>query len=232
MKQAKKFVIALGGSIVVPDEINVNFLKRFYRLIKSQIKQGKKFIIVVGGGKVCRRYQAAAEKVTKLSDVDKDWLGIHVTRLNAHLLGTVFRKEANPVLIDERFKIKSFGNNSVLLGAGWEPGCSTDFDTCQLAVDFNIKQVFILGKPDYVYTDDFVRNPAAKPVDKITWQDYLKLIPKKWSPGLSSPVDPVAARLAKREDLEVIVAAGKDLNNLKNILTGQKFKGTVISNNL
>lgn len=229
-KTNKKFVIALGGSIAVPQEINTDFLRRFYNLIKEQIKQGKKFIIVIGGGGVCRKYQKAAAQITKLLDEDKDWLGIHVTRLNAHLLRTIFRRQANPVIIDERFKVKKFGKYSVVIGAGWKPGCSTDFDAFQTAIDFNIKQVIVLGKPDYVYTSDFERDPTAKPIAKITWQDYLKLIPSKWSPGLHTPVDPVAARLAKKENLEVIVAAGKDLNNFKKILQAKNFKGTVIVN--
>lgn len=66
MINRKKFVIALGGSIAVPQEINTDFLQRFYNLIKEQIKQGKKFIIVVGGGGVCRKYQKAAAKITKV----------------------------------------------------------------------------------------------------------------------------------------------------------------------
>lgn len=232
MKQHKKIVIALGGSIVVPDKIDTNFLKKFYLLIKSHINQGRKFIIVVGGGKICREYNKAADQITKPSDEDKDWLGIHCTHLNACLVKTLFRKEAHPDIVKAHFQVKKFGKYSVIISAGWEPGCSSDFDTCQLAVDFNIGHVLILGKPDYVYTDDFVRNPAAKPIEKMSWDEYFKLIPKNWTPGLSSPVDPVAARLAKKENLEVIVAGGKDLNNLKKILQGKKFKGTIISNKI
>ncbi len=86
-----------------------------------------------------------------------------------------------------------------------------------------------MGKPDYVYTADFEKDHNARPLEKISWQDYLKLIPKKWSPGLNSPVDPIAASLAEKENLKVIVAGGKSLDNLKQILRGNKFKGTVIN---
>ena len=55
------------------------------------------------------------------------------------------------------------------------------------------------------------------------------MIPRRWSPGLRLPVDPVAARLAKRKKIKVIVANGKDLMNFEKILDGCKFKGTTLS---
>jgi len=47
---------------------------------------------------------------------------------------------------------------------------------------------------------------------------------------LNSPVDPVAARLAKKENLKVVVAEGENLKNFQQILIGGKFKGTIIDN--
>lgn len=228
MNNGKEFVLALGGSVAFPEEVDTDFLRRFYIFIKKEIGKGNKFIIVVGGGGLCRRYQQAASKITRVVTEDKDWLGIHVTRLNAHFLRTIFRKEARPVVFEQRFKIKRFGKYSVIIGAGWRPGWSTDFVACQIACDFNIKQVIILGKPDYVYTSDFEKDNKARPIERISWQDYLKIIPGKWSPGLHAPVDPVAAKLAQKEKMKVIVAQGRDLDNLKKILRGEKFKGTVL----
>lgn len=230
----------MGGSIIAPNQISglhnpsdfidTNFLRCFHLFIKKQLKQGYRFVFVIGGGVVCRKYQSAASKITNLCDEDKDWLGIHVTRLNAHLIRTIFRKEAHPVVFEERFKFKTFGRERVIIAAGWRPGWSTDFVACQIACDFGLKVVLILGKPDYVYTADFEKDPSASPLAKINWPDYLKLIPKKWTPGLHAPLDPVAARLAKKERLKVIVAQGRDLKNLAKILRGEKFKGTVIEN--
>ncbi|MFH1657368.1 MAG: UMP kinase [bacterium] len=224
----KKFVIALGGSAICPKEIDTDFLKKFYQFIKKEIKEGKKFIIVTGGGNTARAYQEAALKIAKPDDKDKDWIGINATRINARLLKILFKKEANPRIFKERFKIKSFGKFPIIIGSGWQPGWSTDFVTTQIAVDYNIKQVIILGKPEYVYTADPAKDPNAKPIEKITWADYQKLIPKKWTPGLHSPVDPVAAKLAAEKKLEVIVANAKDLDNLKNILNGKNFIGTTL----
>lgn len=183
---------------------------------------------MVGGGNIARNYQKAALKITQVLNEDKDWLGIHATRINAYLLRIIFKKEASPIIFDKRFKLKRFNKNSVIIGSGWKPGWSTDFVTVQVAADLRVKKAIILGKPDYVYNKNPDKYKNTKPFKKITWEDYIKIIPSRWNPGLQTPVDPIAARLAKKEKIEVIVANGKNLKNLDKILKGEKFKGTII----
>ena len=228
MKKSKKFVIALGGSVFFPEEPDPLFIRRFSLFLKKEISTGKKFIIVIGGGALSRKYQQLISKVTKISDYDKDWIGIKVTQLNAFLLKTIFKKIAHPEIFDQRFKIKKFGNFPLIIGAGWKPGWSTDFVALQITIDFGLKETIILGKPDYVYDKDFEKEKKAKPIKKLTWSKYLNLIPKKWKPGLRVPVDPLAGKLAKEKKIRVIVAQGRDLLNLKRILERKPFKGTII----
>ena len=97
-------VISLGGSIIVPDKIQIKFLKSFKEFILKFLKKDYRFIIVTGGGSVARNYIEAASEITKISDEDKDWLGIHATRINAHLIRTIFKKESYPVVLDDPFK--------------------------------------------------------------------------------------------------------------------------------
>jgi len=85
------YVLSLGGSIVVPGAIDIEYLKEFKQFIDRRIEQGDRFILTVGGGKTARNYQAAAERVSGVDDEERDWLGIHATRLNAHLLRTIFK---------------------------------------------------------------------------------------------------------------------------------------------
>jgi len=221
------FVIKLGGSITHPDGINVDFLKDFYNLITQEIANDKRFVIVSGGGALCRKFNKAARHITEVSDEDIDWLGIHATRLNAHLLRTIFAKEANPTLFKKRGRIEEFGGYRIIIGGGWEPGHSSDFVGVQIAADFKIPQTIIMGKPEYVYDRDNQEFDDAKPFLRLKWEEYLKLIPNEWSPAASTPVDPIAAKLAQKEGIRVIVA-GRDLANLKNIIEGKEFKGTTI----
>ena len=166
-------------------------------------------MLVLGGGALARRFQSAAGAVAKVNDEDKDWIGIHSTRLNAHLLRTVFREVANPVILDSRSKVARL-RYPVTIAAGWRPGWSTDYVALQIAADLGAKEVIIAGKPDYVYTKD-PKYPDAKKFLALSWREYGKLIPKKWKPGLHAPVDPVGAALAAKEGLKAIVMDGRDL---------------------
>ena len=223
----KVIVLALGGSIIYPDKIDVGFLKKFRKFILRHIKSEKKFVIIIGGGSVARDYQNAAGKVLKLSDEDKDWIGIHATRLNAHLLRTIFYQEADPVVIDSRWKIKKI-KHPVTIASGWRPGWSTDYVALQIASDMGVKETVIAGKPDYVYNKDPKTDKSARPIKELSWKEYRKLIPARWVPGAHSPVDPVGARLGEKEKLAAIIVKGTDLKNFDNLLAGKDFKGTII----
>jgi uridylate kinase len=220
-------IISLGGSLVVPGEIDIPFLKGFRNLILSHVKKGQKFIIIVGGGKTCRKYQAAASQITKLRQEDLDWLGIHSTRLNAHLLRTIFRDISHPVIIkDPTQEIKA--NKPVIIAAGWKPGCSTDHDAVLLARSFNSKVVLNLSDIDYVYDKDPDLDRNAKPLERMSWKEFRRLVGNKWQPGVNAPFDPVASKEAQRLGLQVIITNGKDFPNLEKILSARPFKGTVI----
>ena len=182
---------------------------------------------MVGGGRLSRMYVEAAAKVTAVKNEDKDWLGIHATRSNAHLLRTIFRDIADPVVIDNRYKIKE-PKFPLTIASGWRPGWSTDYVAAVLAHDFGVKEFVIVGKPDGVYTKDFMKYKDAEHIPEITWRKYRKLIPAKWKPSSHAPVDPVAARFAEKNKLVSVVLAGKDLKNLEALLNNKDFKGTII----
>ncbi len=224
----KTIVVALGGSIVYPNDIDTKFLKDFKKFVEKFTQNGTKFVLVVGGGSICRVYQKAAAAVAPLEDEDKDWLGIHVTRTNAHLVRTIFRKIANPVLIDARGKVKKL-SHPVTVGGGWQPGWSTDYVATALSQDFDVPEVVIIGKPDYVYDRDPQKFKNAKPLPELSWKTYRAMIPKKWIPGFHAPVDPIAAKLGDKAGITAIVVNGKDLKNLEALFTGKEFKGTVIA---
>ena len=220
-------VISLGGSLVVPEEIDVPFLKRFHSLILRHVRKGSRFIIIVGGGRTCRKYQAAARKVTRLASEDVDWIGIHSTRLNAHLLRTVFREVAHPVIIkDPTERIRT--EKKVIIAAGWKPGCSTDYDAVLLARNFKSRTILNLSDIDYVYDKDPDLHRNARPIRRISWKDFRKIVGNRWDPGLNKPFDPVASKEAQGLGLRVAIMNGRKLDNLEGFLAGRKFRGTIV----
>ena len=230
MPKKETIVMSVGGSLIVPDQIDTDFLAKLKLFIEDQIaSKGRRFIIITGGGKTARRYQEAAGTVTELDPEDLDWMGIHATRLNGHLLRTIFRDVAHPVMITNPDEILDLPKDaSVVVASGYRPGASTDLRSIQIAEHVGAKKVINLSNIDYVYTDDPKTNPEAAKITEITWSDFRKIIPAEWDPGLSSPFDPVAARKAESLDIEVAVINGARLAELGSYLDGGFFEGTRI----
>ncbi len=222
-------VVSVGGSLIVPDQIDTVFLKNFRELLLRKVSEGLSFYIIAGGGKTARRYQHAAEEVRGgLSREDLDWLGIHSTRLNAHLMRALFLEEAQARIVKNPTRgIR--GTSSVIIGAGWKPGNSTDYCAVMAAKKLGAKKLVNLSNIDYVYTADPRKDPTATKIEKIGWQDFRELIPKEWDPGLSSPFDPVAAKEAQANKMEVAIMNGSKLDEFEKYLDGETFAGTIIS---
>ena len=224
----ERVVVSVGGSLIVPDQIDTDFLKNFHKLIIDKVESGAFFCIIAGGGVTARRYQDAARSVTPLIRNDLDWIGIHATRLNAQLLRNIFVEHAYPhVIKNPTVEIQT--NMPIIIAAGWKPGCSTDYDAVLIAKNLGATRLVNLSNIDYVYDSDTKKNKNAKKIEKINWADFRKLIPEEWDPGLSAPFDPIAAKEAEELGLEVAIINGAKLEEFSNYLDGRPFVGTVIS---
>jgi len=229
-------VISLGGSLIAPKEgIDWKFLKKFRQLIVEQIGKDKLFVIITGGGNTARVYQEAATKTTQLTADDRDWIGVHSTRLNAHLIKTIFREYAHPRInknprTKEDLKKHFAKGEKIMVAAGWRPGWSTDYVATILAERLGSNLIINLSNIDYVYTSDPRKNKSAKKLTNINWKDFRKIVGDKWDPGLNSPFDPIASKLAQSNNLKVVILNGKNIPNLKKFLDNKTFKGTTIEN--
>jgi len=218
-------VLSLGGSVIVPDEIDTMFLSQFRDLVMEL--SSMRFIIICGGGRVCRRYQDVARSLSYISANDLDWLGIMATRLNAELMRVLFNKYASEKVIhDPEEDIDE--TRRIVIGAGFRPGCSTDLRAVQLAKRFGANRVVNISNVNYIYDSDPNKNPDAVRLRHIAWQDFIRLVGSDWEPGLNMPFDPVASKEASRFGLEVVII-GNSIGNLKKLLAGGEFEGTVIS---
>lgn len=228
MPLRETILISVGGSIIVPEEINVETVRALKRIVLAEVGKGKKFILTIGGGRTCRKYQAAAKAAEpSLTHNDLDWIGIHSTRFNAEFLRVIFGEHAHgEIILDPNVRVDS--DKSVILAGGWRPTASTDHSAVLVAKAYGLKRLVNLSNIDYVYDSDPKKNPAAKKLERISWKDFRKIIPETWGPGMNSPFDPVAAKEAEALGLEVAVMNGTKVENLQNYLEGEVFAGTVI----
>ena len=226
---SKTFVLSVGGSLIVTKEgINLHFLKNLHQFILRQVKQGYKFYLVIGGGATARTYIRAALAAAPVSPADRDWVGIRATRLNAQLLQIIFGAAAYREVVTNPTKpVKT--TKSIVLAAGYRPGCSTDYVAVLLAQHNKVDTVINLSNIDYAYDQDPRKFPDAKKLEKVTWADFRKIVGNRWRPGLNVPFDPVASQAAAKHKMKVVILNGENLQNLENCLQERKFVGTTIS---
>lgn len=229
LKHESVYVLSVGGSLVVPKSgIDTTFLQDFKKLIVKHAKLGKRFVIVVGGGTTARNYQEAARKVGKLTLDDIDWLGIHATRLNGHLMRTVLRDIAHPIMVKDPTRPIKKWTEPVLVAAGWKPGWSTDYVATRLAKKVGANAIANLSNIDHVYTKDPNKYRDAKKIEQISWADFRKMVGDVWDPGMNVPFDPIASKLAEQQKMQVMIVNGKNIKNLDRFLSGKPFEGTKI----
>ncbi|MEM4071502.1 MAG: UMP kinase, partial [Thermoplasmata archaeon] len=123
MKSIETIVISLGGSVVVPDSVDTDYIEQFTALLRTY--KNKRFYIVVGGGKTARVYIKAARSRGE-NEYMLDKIGIFATRLNASVLLTYLRDLAYPNIpatVDEA--AENVDNYSVIVMGGTEPGHTT-----------------------------------------------------------------------------------------------------------
>ena len=222
----KTIVMSLGGSIIVPNTVDIQFLKNFKKIIERFIKKKYRFVIYCGGGKTARNYQKAASNIINLNNKKLDWIGIHATILNANFMKILFGDVAEEhIVMDPTKKIKF--NKKILIAAGWKPGWSTDYDTVLLAKNLKLNTIINMSNIDYVYDHDPKKNKNARKIKNICWKHYKKIAGNKWKAGLNKPFDPIATREAEKIRLKVTII-GKNLRNFESLLNNGKFKGTVI----
>ena len=112
-------VISLGGSVIIPKEIDHSFLKEFKKTIRKNLDKFR-FVIVCGGGIIARKYIRALKKQRK-GTKEQALAGIRATRMNAKLMTQLFGKEShtNQTLPKSMKEIKNqlTKNNIVFCGA-------------------------------------------------------------------------------------------------------------------
>ncbi|MFN4181344.1 MAG: UMP kinase [Candidatus Paceibacteria bacterium] len=228
--EEERIVISLGGSLIVPEDIDSEFVKKFKETILSHIKAGKKFVIITGGGRTSRKYTDALSVIMEeITTKQLDWLGIYATRLNAHMLQMAIGEEYAKREIIENLDEEIDFSTPVRIGGGTRPGHSSDGAAVEIARKIGAKTIINLSNIDHVYDSDPRKNTNATKFEKISWDQYIDLIPKEWSPGLSTPFDPIASREAREAGIQVVIMNGKPTDNLDMYLSGGKLEGTLIS---
>ena len=224
----KKIVISLGGSLIVPDKVDFEFLDKFKDILRKYYRTHK-FVIICGGGSIARKYIEALKKEWK-SKRQLSEAGIRATRMNALFMIQFFGKEANDKLPLNMKEIKSnLNKNSVVICGALRFTKNSTSDTTTAKIAHFLKTDFInITNVKGLYTKDPNKFKDAKFIPNISWKEFEKMALKsKYSQGQDFVLDQQAAILIKKHKISTYII-GKNLNNLEKILKNKKFEGTKI----
>lgn len=223
----KTWVISLGGSRIVPDSVDDKFLLDFKRLIDSH--KDKKFVVVCGGGSTARKYILALKKLGKKIR-DQSMEGIAITRLHANFMARFFGSEANEDLPLNMRKIRNLlkKNRVVFCGALRFEKKNTSDGTAAKVAGFLDTSFINLTNIKGLYSANPKTNKNAKFIEKINWDDFLKIAMKvKYEAGQHFVLDQIAAKEIKKKKIVTYIVGS--LEAIDGILKGKKkVVGTVI----
>ena len=219
-----KIVFSLGGSVIIPDQIDIDFLKEFKKLLLKFLKNNYRFVVVCGGGKICRTYINSAIELG-IKDREAHTIGIDVTKLNAKLLHFFLGKNSSLNFGDPR-KVKL--NKKIVITAGYRPGWNTDVDAAYICKSIHSKTLINISNTIGVYDKDPRENKDAKLISEMSWKEFIHRFGSiKMVPGANFIFHPLAARICALNKITAFFIS-KDLSNLRNLLNGKKFVGTKI----
>lgn len=218
--------MSVGGSVIVPDRIDVRWIRGLAGLLDRFFEGGTEFALVTGGGRTARDY-AWAVRLLGGSKTLQDQAGILATRMNAWLLISAL-KSAYPEPLDDIWRASAYVGRWVPVVHGSTPGVTSDYTAALLAEAMGA--VFInITNVDGVYDKNPFSDPDARRIERMTHREFVSLVEKVDSrdPGAHTPVDVAAAKILQRSGVKTYVV-GKDLRNLRRLLEGKSFRGTTI----
>jgi uridylate kinase len=244
------FVLKLGGSIISPDPtclFDFPYAKELKNTLGEFVQKGDKFFITVGGGHLMRQYRDLAVANGLADQTDLHWIGTTINVLNAEVVRVSMQELADPgvykyedyyndatIEIENGVKVGGGSNIQIIkgikVGGGGRPGTSGDVDSILAALKLGTKTVISLKNVDAIYTADPKLDPKATPIEHLNWKEYLDIIgnPTEHKPGASYPIDPIASQLAIKHGLKFIIIDGRNIENLKKVLLGEMFTGTMV----
>lgn len=224
----RKVVISIGGSVLVPDKNDAEYIGKLAEVLLQKSKSCQLFI-VAGGGKIAR-YYIKTGRALGVPDGKLDELGIGATRLNAGLLISALGRDVNPEVpktVEDAARLGE--SHAIVVMGGTVPGHTTDAVSAALleAVDGDV--IINASGVNGVYSDDPKKNPDAVKYDRMKHQELVELTSSVGhTAGPTVIFDPKGSEIVSRLGKTLLVLNGRGLEALENAIDGQDFDGTVI----
>jgi len=221
-------VISLGGSQIIPNDINYSYLKEFKKVILKHRKKYN-FVVVCGGGSLARKYISAIEK-EKGDFYYQSLVGISATRANARFVSYFFGFDQKKGIPHNFRVLKKYLRREGIVFCGaleYKPKQTSDSTAAEIAK--KLKGEFVnLTNVKGLYDRDPSKNRNAKLIKKISWKDFDSIVSKmKFKPGQHFVLDQKASEIIRKG--KIVTSIIQKVEDLDNFLKKKKFVGTEIS---
>jgi len=223
----KKFVISLGGSVLVPS-LESNNISRYVSVLKRLAGKCRIFIVVGGGGEA-RRYIRVARELGA-GEAMADELGIMVTRLNARLLVAGLGDTAYPRVAENYTEAREFAETGkIVVMGGITPAQTTDAVSAVLAESIGADLLINATSVNGIYSADPKKDAGAVRHERLTPQELLGIITGgRMDAGANTVLDIVAGKVIERSGIPLLVLDGRDPENLYRAIVEGAFVGTIV----
>lgn len=193
---------------------------------------GIQIAIVVGGGNIFRGVQGSAWGMDKAA---ADYVGMLATIMNCLILQEVLRSKGAQVRVQTSIAMPSIAEQFIRLrairhlekgrivifgGGTGNPHVTTDTAAALRAAEIKADSVLMAKNgTDGVYDDDPRKNPHAKKIERISFENLIRQ-------GLKV-MDPAAVSICKDNNIPIIVFDFAKSGSIERIIGGEKV-GTLI----
>ncbi len=232
----KRVLLKLSGEAMKGQSdsfIDPDFLEYLAQEIAEAVKMGVEVAIVPGGGNIIRGATASSDG--KMDRASADYMGMLATVINAvalqdslernglptRMLSAISMREvAEPFIRRRAIRHLEKGRVIILAAGTGLPFVTTDTGAALRSLELNCDAVLKATKVDGVYSEDPVKNPQAKKLDVVDYQEAL--VDEK-----INIMDASAISLCKDNGINIIVFDLLKKGNLQRVLAGENIGTTV-----
>jgi len=225
----KVIVLSLGGSLIIPDDVDYKFLSEFKKVIKKNSKKYK-FVVVCGGGSLARKYIKAIKSQGYGNEL-QSLSGINATRSNARFMNYFFGEDSKRGIPHSLFGVKRELRKKDIVFCGaleYRPDQTSDSTSAEIAKKLECDFVNLTNVKGLYSKHPKLK--GAKFILKISWSNFLIMANKiSFKPGQHFVLDQKAAEIILKNKIRTVII-GKNVKELDKFLNDKRFIGTEIIN--
>ncbi len=231
----KRILLKMGGEALAgPGEFGIDPQRadEVAQVVKDVHDLGVQTALVIGGGNLWRGSVGTQYGMDRTT---ADHIGMLATVMNALALKDVLERAGVVTRVQTAFEIRAIaepyirlrairhmekGRVVILAGGTGNPYFTTDSAGALRAMELNADVLIKATKVDAIYDDDPMKNPNAKPFDRISYLEFLSMRLRV--------LDTTAVSLCMENNMPIVVLNFWQQDGVRRLVLGETV-GTTIS---